>query len=418
MIDIDLARSLFDEFHAIGFDGLGMTRASYDVGENAAHACLERVAGMLGLEIRRDWALNLFMTLPGRDRSRPAMFVGSHVDTVPVGGNFDGAAGVIAGMAILSGWIKAGFRPLCDVTVMAIRAEESVWFPVSYIGSKAAFGLLTEESLAVTQRVSGRTLREHMRASGGSPEAFRTAQRLDPHQIRCFVELHIEQGPVLIGTGTPLGIVTGICGSLRYRHAIMRGAYAHSGATPRAFRKDAVMATADFMSTLQQKWIEIEAEGEEMTLTFGVCHTDADQADFSTIAGQVDFSVDVRSRDHALLARMDSAIHDARAKVEKTYGVALELGPKTGSEPALMDAALQQGLRESAEALGVSAYSMPSGAGHDSALFAASGVPTAMIFVRNKNGSHNPYEAMDEVDFVAGVKVLSDFLRRQSVEPA
>lgn len=416
-MDIDLARALFAEFHAIGFDGVGMTRASYDVGENAAHDSLEAVARALGLEIRRDWASNLFMTLPGRDRTLPAVMTGSHVDTVPVGGNFDGAAGVIAGMAVLSGWVKAGYRPHRDVTVMAIRAEESAWFPVSYIGSKAAFGLLPPEALAVTQRGSGRTLAEHMRNSGGAPETLGSAEVLDPARIRCFVELHIEQGPVLIGTETPLGVVTGICGSLRYRQAVMRGTYAHSGATPRAFRQDAMMATAVFMSILNKEWIDIESTGQEMTLTFGVCHTDAAQADFSTIAGQVDFSIDVRSRDRVLLERMDAAIHAARLQIEAEYGVRLELGVRTGSEPAVMDAALQRGLLDAAAALGVRACTMPSGAGHDSALFATQGVPTAMLFIRNANGSHNPDEAMDEGDFASGADVLSHLLYHLSAAP-
>src|SRR5690606_19078185 len=111
-------------------------------------------------EVRTDAALNLYMTLPGRDRSLPAVMTGSHLDSVPRGGNYDGAAGVIAGLAVLAGWVAAGYRPEADVTVMAVRAEESVWFPVSYAGSKAAFGLLPRGATALMRQDGLGTLGE------------------------------------------------------------------------------------------------------------------------------------------------------------------------------------------------------------------------------------------------------------------
>jgi len=413
-IDLDLARSLFADLHEIGFDGTGITRASYDVGENRAHALLERTALGLGLEVRTDWAGNMFITLPGRDRTLPVVMTGSHVDSVPLGGNFDGAAGVLAGLATLSGWLREGYQPERDVTVMVIRAEESAWFPVSYIGSKSAFGLLEPASLDVCQRGSGRSLREHMQESGAAPETLGQAEVLRADAIRCFVELHIEQGPVLIGTDTVVGVVSGICGSLRYRTVTIDGEYAHSGATPRAFRRDAVVAMSGFIARLQEHWLAIEEEGGEMTLTFGVCHTDAQQADFSTIAGRVSLSIDVRSRDTALLQRMDGHIQAARLAAEQAHGVRVTLGPITGSQPAHTDQALQDALLQAAAEQGVSATTMPSGAGHDSAIFSNQGVPTAMLFVRNANGSHNPDEAMEEADFAAAAEVLAAVLRQQS----
>ncbi|MBB2190284.1 hydantoinase/carbamoylase family amidase [Gluconacetobacter azotocaptans] len=412
--DFALARSLFDALHRIGFDGVGMTRASYDDGENRAHALLADTARGLGLEIRTDWAANLYMTLPGRDRLAPVVMTGSHVDTVPVGGNFDGAAGVVAGIALLAGWIRADCQPVHDVTVMAIRAEESAWFPVSYIGSKAAFGLLDDAALTVPQRDSGRPLAAHMAQAGGDPSNRVTAAVLAPSAIDCFVELHIEQGPVLTETDMTLGIVTGICGSLRYREVVVHGRYAHSGATPRAYRQDAMAATARLIGMLEATWLAIEAEGGEMTLTFGVCRTDPRQSDFSTIAGRVDLSIDVRSRTPSILERMDRHIHTAVTAVEAEYGVRIDLGTLSGSTPASMDAGLQDDLTSLASELGFAARSMPSGAGHDAATFANQGVPTAMLFVRNANGSHNPDEAMDFQDFVQGTELLSALLWRRA----
>ena len=414
MIDVVFAKKLFSMLSGIGFDGIGITRASYGVGENEAHALLARTAEGLGLEVRRDWACNLFMTFPGIDRTRPAVMTGSHIDSVPIGGNYDGAAGVIAGLSVLAGWIGEGFQPTCDVTVIAIRAEESVWFPISYLGSKAAFGMLDEAALAVRRRGDGSSLETAIRKAGGAPLDYATAPVLDPRRIGCFVELHIEQGPVLLETGTILGVVSGICGSRRYRDVVVTGEYAHSGATPRAFRKDAAIATADLMVRLHRSWLDIEAEGGEMTLTFGVCHTDVAQADFSTIAGRVDLSIDIRSCDTDLLARMEANVRATRVVVERDHGVQVELGALTESQPAQMDAALQVGMHDIAAASDIPARTMPSGAGHDAAWFAGRGIPTAMLFVRNANGSHNPNEVMEEADFQTGVEVLSELLRQRS----
>lgn len=409
--DHALAASLFAQLVAQSHDGVGITRDTYGDGENAAHALLRATAEQYGLETRRDAASNLYLTLPGADRGAPAVMTGSHLDSVPRGGNFDGAAGVVAGLAILAAWHRAGVVPARDVTVMAIRAEESAWFPLSYIGSKAAFGLLDGTATALRRADTGRTLADHMRAAGGDPEAVAAGiPALRAAQIDCFVELHIEQGPVLDESDDVLGVVTGICGSRRYRHATIRGQYAHSGATPRTHRRDAVVAAAALVTALQRAWVAMEAAGHELTVTVGQCTTDAAQADFSKVSGRVDFSIDVRSRSVATLEAMDAAIQTIRAEIAQTCRVEIDLGPMTASAAGVMDPALRAILTAAAEAAGVPARSMPSGAGHDAALFAAQGVPAAMLFVRNAHGSHNPDESMRLDEFAQATRVLASAL--------
>ncbi|QHC36329.1 Zn-dependent hydrolase [Komagataeibacter xylinus] len=403
-------QAVFDTLHAMSFDGLGMTRPSYSEKENEAHEVLCGIAREHGLEIRRDWACNLFLTLPGRDRSKPAVMTGSHIDTVPCGGNYDGAAGVLAGLSILCRWVKDGFTPERDTTVIVTRAEESVWFPVSYIGSRTAFDLLTEKDLQATRFDTGRTLAQHMAECGGSPQAPHKGI-LDPADIDCFVELHIEQGPVLPNNDAVIGVVSGICGSLRYRHACILGEYAHSGATPRAFRSDAVVAMADLVNTLHAYWKELEAAGKALTLTFGVCHTDAQQANFAAVAGKVSFALDVRSQDTALLHEVDGHIQAVVRNIEKRHNVKVELGERTGSKPALMDSQLQNDTLAVCRALDVPAVTMASGAGHDAATFAHQNIPTEMIFVRNENGSHNPHEHLEMADFATATAVLDGLLK-------
>lgn len=413
--DMALALRLFDQLHTLSFDGVGIVRDTYGEGEERAHKLVAETAQELGLEVRRDAALNLYVTLPGRNRDLPVVMTGSHLDSVPRGGNFDGAAGVVAGLAILAGWVQKDVQPERDVTVMGVRAEESAWFPVSYVGSKAAFGLLDDTALATCRLDSGRTLADHIRDRGGDPDAVAIGKaELKPEDIDCFVELHIEQGPVLIEAGHSLGIVTGICGSHRYRHARVLGQYAHSGATPRAYRRDAVVGLAMFIEQAQQAWEALESQGHELTLTFGQVNTDAKQADFSTVAGRVDFSIDMRSRNPATLEKMDGCIHRAVADVEARCGVRFDLGPVTGSQPAVVNDELKGELWVVAQRLGLTPYCLPSGAGHDTATFANQGIPAAMIFVRNANGSHNPDEAMDIGDFIDATRTLEGVLGQRA----
>lgn len=410
--DMALARHLFDQMRRdnahLNGDAPGITRDTYGAGEQQAHALMRECAHKLGLEVTTDAALNLYLTLPGRDRTAAVVMTGSHLDSVPRGGNYDGAAGVVAGLAVLAGWIAAGLQPQCDVTVMGIRAEESAWFPVSYIGSKSAFGLLPAETLEILRLDTRRSLRAHLEQCGGRPDDIGVAPpHLIASRIACFLELHIEQGPVLVEAGQQVGVVTGICGSLRYRHAQVSGDYAHSGATPRSHRHDAVVALAEVIARLQQDWASMEAQGHELTLTFGQVFTDAGQADISKVSGLVSFGVDVRSRSIDSLHCMERHLLDAVAAAEQRHGVRFALGERTGSQPAQMDPLLQDQLQAAAQGFDLSQRRLPSGAGHDSALFANQGIPTGMLFVRNGNGSHNPDEAMELDDFAAGTRVLA-----------
>ncbi|HET8997469.1 MAG TPA: M20/M25/M40 family metallo-hydrolase, partial [Acetobacteraceae bacterium] len=197
--DIDLATRLFTALRDATFDGVGITREAYGPGEQKAHALVRSEAEALGLEIANDAAGNLYMTLPGRDRAAKRIVLGSHLDSVPQGGNYDGAAGVLAGLATVAGMRRAGFMPSCDITVLAVRAEEAgAWFPTSFPGSHAALGRLPPEALSLRRMDTGRTLEDHMRELGFDPDAVRAGKRqLGPHNTAAYLELHIEQGPVL-----------------------------------------------------------------------------------------------------------------------------------------------------------------------------------------------------------------------------
>jgi N-carbamoyl-L-amino-acid hydrolase len=413
--DIALARRLFDALALRTRSGRGIVRDSYGPGEQAAHDIAGTAAADLGLEIARDAAANLYMTLPGRDRAAPALIVGSHLDSVPQGGNYDGAAGVVAGLSAVAGLRQAGIVPACDVTVMAIRAEEAAWFDASYIGTHAAFGRLAPEVLDVRRSDNGRTLAEHMTEAGGDAAAVRRgAAHLSRERVCGFVELHIEQGPVLVGGGVPLGLVTGIRGCRRFRNARCHGAYAHSGAEPRAFRRDAVAATVALVHQLNEDWVRREADGDDLTFTTGEFFTDRALHGPSKIAGETRFVLDFRSiSDDVMLRMRDRAMALAR-EIEPRFRVRFELGTPIYSAPALLDPRVRARMKDHAAALGIPAIEMASGAGHDASVFANLGIPSAMLFIRNAHGSHNPDEAMDIDDFAAAVRVLTSYLAAET----
>ena len=393
------------------------TRDAYGKGEEQAHRLIRKTADDLGLTTSTDPAGNLFVELPGEDPSLGAWIVGSHLDSVSHGGNFDGAAGVIAAMAVLAGFIKAGRKPARTVIAAAFRAEESTWFPQSYIGSRASLGILSEAALAKKRRDTGKSLAEHMRSLGFDPDAVAAGQcRLRKEATHAYVELHIEQGPVLEDADIPLGLVTGISGSFRYRNAACHGTYAHSGAVPRRFRQDAVLAVADLATKLDAYWAELEDNGARATVTIGEIATDASQHAFSKVAGEVRFCLDVRADEPALLADLHRKLVSLIAEIEQGRGVRFQLGERTGSEPARMDPGLMRKLTDLACRHGLPALSMPSGAGHDAATFVAAGIPSAMIFIRNQNGSHNPHEAMRMEDFDRAAALLSLLLLDETEE--
>ena len=181
------------------------------------------------------------------------------------------------------------------------------------------------------------------------------------------------------------------------------GEYGHSGAVPRAYRRDAVVAAADFVHNSIQNGSNLNSQGHDLTITIGKFFTDLSRA-FSKIAGEVELCIDVRSHSKPTLAVVRQNVGALVAEIEATHAVRFNLGTLTGSEPAIMDRNLLARFEAAATEQGIVHTQMASGAGHDAAVFAGAGIPSAMIFVRNQNGSHNPDEAMRMEDFEAAVK--------------
>jgi N-carbamoyl-L-amino-acid hydrolase len=375
-----------------------------DIVETAAHDA--------GLATERDAGANLVATLSGTEPELPFVGLGSHLDSVPQGGNFDGGAGVVAALAILAGFVRDGFKPRRTLKLYGLRGEESAYFARAYVGSSALFGRLTADDLTSPHAVTGRPLADCMRDVGADVDRIGRAEALlDPATIAAWLELHIEQGPVLTARDLPIGIVTGIRGNVRHRVVECVGEAGHSGAIPRWLRRDAVFATAELITHLDRHWRTLLERGRDLVVTSGIVATDPAEHAIARIPGMVRFSFEARSQNVETLEAFYDLFLSECEGIGEERGVTFKLDRRIESAPATMDPVWIDRLRTAARGLGLPDETIPSGAGHDAAVFAGAGVPSAMIFVRNENGSHNPHEAMNMDDFLAGASVMGAALR-------
>ena len=413
------ASKLFDDLRAGSIDAVnrGVTRDTYGKGEQFGHELVEKHARDLGLEIRHDHMRNTYMVWPGLDRQAPALVIGSHLDSVLGGGNFDGAAGVMAGLIAVQAMQQAGLKLNCDVVVMGIRAEESIWFQVSYVGSRGALGTLPASALQQRRIDTGRTLEQHMREAGADPESVaKGVAYLSPKNVKAFLELHIEQAPSLALTGYPLAIGTGVPGHFRFPRVKITGEYGHVG-LGRRFRHDAGVAAAEVSVALDALWQQWESTGRLMACTFGEFHTNSARHGTTIVPGEFQFSLDVRAYDDADVAELEHEFLSIVRQIEKKRGVSFDFGVRASAKVAKADLAITQQLRECAARLEFAVCDLPSPASHDSAAFHAAGIPFGFIFIRNPNGSHHPDEAMSIDDFLQGTAVLTEWLATHGDKP-
>lgn len=403
---------IFANLQRIGADVEGVTRTAYDATETEALYYIEELARGIGLAADHDPGANLVLYLPGSGVETSAIYVGSHLDSVPRGGNYDGAAGVVAGLLCLARFHVTGEMPARPVRVLGLRCEESPWFGVACVGSRTLFGEIGPD-LDRVHRTTGKTLRSHLAAAGGVMKEIESGRRLlSSQEVAAYYELHIEQGPVLVQRGCAVGIVTGIQGILRFSGIKCHGEEGHSGAVPRALRRDAAAAAVEFLHRINARWSELLSRGHELVVTSGVLSTNPDRHSASKIAGQIIFSLDVRSMDRALLEAFRDFVTETADAVERSHQVSFEMDGNYTTAPAVMDPQSCRKLLRLSRQLGLPEMPITSGSGHDAQVFASNGIPTSMIFVRSRNGSHNPRETMDIADFGLATDLLFEALRQ------
>jgi len=407
-----VSEKMFADLAAISADVVGITREAYGKGEQEALELVRSYAEDFGLVAGLDDAANLVVTLPGDNPDKPFIACGSHLDSVPQGGNFDGAAGVVAGIVSLARMRSDGFTPRQDIKVMAFRGEESAWFGKPYIGSSALLGQLSEKDLNAVHRTGKEKLSEALARSGADVDRIlKGEQLLDPRSVAVYFELHIEQGPVMTARNLSTAIVTGVRGAIRHRKITCIGKAGHSGAVPRWLRQDAFFATAELISTLDEHWRVLLERGLDIVVTSGIVETNSTVHSMTRIPEEVSFSIEIRSQSVDALESFYHLMQTECNSIQKERKVEFRFDRRLFTAPARMSEIWIKRLQEICGHLNLPKETIPSGAGHDAAVFANAGIPTAMIFVRNDKGSHNPEETMAMDDFMKGTEILYHVLK-------
>ena len=335
----------------------------------------------------------------GTAAGAPAVLIGSHIDTVKDGGRFDGNLGVVAGILAAQALRDAGISLPFPLEVVAFGDEENVRFPTHLSTSEALAGRYDPAWLDARD-AEGVKLSDALVAFGGNPAGSPALAR-KPGSIRAYLELHIEQGPVLEAENEPVGIVTTINAQSRARVRVI-GEAGHAGTVPMALRKDALTAAAEMALALE----EIAGHHELAVGTVGVFRPGPGAT--NVVPSMAEFTIDFRAPRNETLAAMDAAIRTRFGEIAARRGVGLEITPYARAEAVPMDADLQDAFATGISRTGsnLAARRLPSGAGHD-AMAVAAIAPAAMLFVRNEKGiSHSPLENMTEADAGIAIRVL------------
>ena len=391
--------------------GEGTTRPVYSKEDMAAREYVRREMEKIGLEVSEDCAGNVYGVLPGRDRSLAPVWTGSHIDTVPNGGKFDGLAGVFSGMEALRVIRESGETPLRDLSVNVYSGEEMSRYGVCCIGSRSIVGRLREEDFRSHVGPDGTSLREAMQEAGLAVERFGSEfPRKEP--VYASLELHIEQNGRLEKAGIPVGIVTGICAPTNLTFEVS-GVQSHAGGTSMQDRRDAYMAAAE-ISLLAER-LARESDSPYITATVGDMRIEPGAA--NVIPGRAVFPLDIRS---IRMEDKDELLDRLRAGIQKISaerGVTVREQMMNHDRPVMCDPHLRKVLREAAYRQNVPVMDIVSGPYHDS-LMLGDITRVGMIFVPSRDGiSHNRAEWTDIRDIAAGAAVLAEALRTLGNEP-
>ncbi len=367
----------------------GLARLAFSPADQAGREWVRQRMAEVGLSVRVDPAGNSIGQLAGADPSLPPLVLGSHTDTVPDGGRFDGALGVLAGLAVVRSLRAAGLNLRHPLVVIDFTAEEATVAGGTF-GSRALAGQLTPTALELPTW-AGDSLAALLRTAGLDPAGL-AAAAWAPGSVAAYFELHIEQGGRLEAQGIPIGLVEGIVGIRRYS-ATFRGAANHAGTTPMADRADALVMAAPLIGAVREVALAHGIVG-----TVGTVQVEPNAP--NVIPGLVQLGLELRALDERLL---DAAEHELGQRAAALGG---SLARQSRKEPIHCDERLIAVIAQSCQELGLPALRMPSGAGHDAMCMAALG-PVAMIFVPSIGGiSHAPQEQTAPDHCIAGARVL------------
>lgn len=390
-----LWQSLMDMGRVGGLPHGGCCRAALSLEDKAGRDLFVRWCGDAGCAIAFDQVGNIYARRPGRNPARPAVATGSHLDTQPHGGKFDGVYGVLAGLEVVRALNDACIETDAPIDVVVWTNEEGVRFSPPLAGSSAFAGLAEVATIHAARTLDGTTVRQDLESTG-----YLGQERPGERKLDCFIEAHIEQGPILEAEGRTIGIVTQIQG-LRWLEVTVMGMDSHAGTTPMNRRRDALLGAAEMVTTLNR----IAREQDEWArLTTGRLVVEPNSG--ATIPGRVVFNCDLRHPDAATLEGLDGRMQGAMRAIAARSGLDIAIERLMDKPPVHFAGEVVDTVRDAARRCGYPSMDMLSGAGHD-AMNVARVAPTGMIFVPCKDGlSHNEAESAAPADLAAGAHTL------------
>lgn len=399
----------FDAMAQLTAPGEGINRLAFtDADWEGRQYIIDRMTDA-GLTVETDDFGNVIGYKSGKNPELPVVMMGSHTDSVPNGGNYDGVVGVLSALEVIRSMIDDGYEHDHTIAVVSFMCEESGRFGNATLGSKAMRGELTLQDLHHLVDKQGISLYEALKGRNLNPDGIETMAYKGP--VKSFTEIHIEQGKVLEHEQKTIGIVTGIAAPERF-YVTIRGNADHSGATPMNLRHDALCGASKIILGIE----EIASMQEEPPVVGTVGVVEVTPGAMNVIPGAVKLGVDIRSISKAARNSVVTLVKEFIDITAEKRGLSYTIETIAQDYPVEMHPAMIREIEEAVKSVGVEYMTMPSGAGHD-AMHWAEVVPTGMIFIPCRDGiSHNPAEFTEMDDIVTGVEVLDKVLRKLSLE--
>ena len=406
------------DLNAIGRIGIGdhgsVTRLVFSIKELRSRQVLIHLMGQAGLKIQVDAIGNIFGRLDGADPKAPALLAGSHLDTVIHGGKYDGPVGVIGALEAVRTIRENKIALRAPLEVVCFIGEESSRFGFSTLGSSLVAGEVQPKDLTNAVDAQGTKLADVLSSLGISPRnLFRLAR--DPKSMKAYLELHIEQGPILEAKAKRIGLVTSIAAPSRFK-VIFAGRADHSGTTPMEMRKDALVAAAQLIEYVEKICRKFSSmEKGRVVGTVGAMKIEPGV--INAVPGRVELSIDIRSTSAPAKDKVARLVKQRGAAIARDRGIAIEVLNIRAEDPVPLDKRLLRVTRQLCDEKAIDYEIMPSGAGHD-AMQMAKITPAGMIFIPSRRGiSHNPLEWTDPDDIALGAQLLMETMIRVANEP-
>ncbi|MGG3574562.1 Zn-dependent hydrolase [Bacillus gobiensis] len=402
-------QNLLEKVNQYNSGEIGITRIAFSNEEQACTHGFIRMCKDQHLEVRLDASGNLIARRPGKNPSLPPVVMGSHLDTVYQGGKYDGAVGVTAALEVITRLNEKRIETDHPIEIISFACEESSRFGVSTIGSKAMAGLIEKDKIRHLKDRNGTSIDKAFSDCALDFESIDQANRTK-ERFKVFLELHIEQGPVLENKNKKIGIVTGIAAPIRLLVTI-NGKASHSGTTPMHMRKDALLAASELALETEASAKMEQKEGTVATVGDLIVHPGA----MNVVPGKVEMKIDIRGIDVKSRDRVLKRIEEKISGIKKKRDLNVESKIISREQPVMLSTDILNELKAECEAKRLSYELLQSGAGHDAMHMTKLG-SVGLIFIPSKDGvSHHPdeYTALD--DILAGIDVLEAAVLKQAI---